>query len=186
MIADYINGHLDSLDEQLMQRAIEEDPNLRDMVNFERRIQSSIRSTANEDSLVRMPRYANFEQRINKRRWLTPNWNTWGATAAAAVFLIGIMVMQSPSSDFEVNEYQTLSDTQNGPEQPLLRIIGNPATSLAALEGLVNEFELEAVTWHPNLLSVDVLATDFQDIDAMQARLTEDPRVRIVNHIPAE
>ena len=44
MIADYINGHLDPLDEQKMQRAIAEDEQLRALVEFEKRIQGSVRS----------------------------------------------------------------------------------------------------------------------------------------------
>ena len=95
------------------------------------------------------------------------------------------MVMQSPNNELEINEYETLSDTQTAPDQPMLRIIGNSTTSLDELERLVAEFELDALAWHPSLLSVDVAAKNLENVDELQSQLAQDPRVRIVNFVAA-
>ena len=191
MVADYVNGHLNSIDTERMEIALEQDKALAQEIAFQTRLQSALRDPAlnqvPQDSA--QPGFASIKDQLHPRVGLRPtrlfdwcadlmadgSWTKVAMPIAAGFLMFGILLAlpQSPDKDFE-----TLTDPRAS--VGLVQVIGNVGTDDAVLHELLNEYGIEAVVWHSELNAVDVAIPAELNALELQEKLASDDRVRFV------
>ncbi len=178
-VADYINNHLAPEEAQRLEAAMRDDPALAEQVHFERTIQASVRAET-PDAQAAMPHFSAVRAHIDGRRprpslgrltWLVP------AFSAALIVVVGIGVLRDAPP--QANEFQTLSDPTEATVGPMLRIVATPQAGVDGLREVIDDYGLEALTWHTQSGTVDV-KIPAGDVQTWTARLNEDQRVRYV------
>lgn len=197
MVADYLNGHLSPTARRAFTEQLADDAQLRGLLAFEQRLQRSLRNTrsaadSTTQSTADARQWRAFADRIQttpKKDWFNFNlsglpWLIAGPALAAVLMLfVWVDIERKPA---EVNDYELLSDpATHSLSGPGLRIVGVQGTTRAELEALLSEYQLEALTWHSQTLSVDVSFTPTIDVAALQHRLARDDRVRLVQRLGA-
>jgi len=132
LIADYLNGHLSDVNAKEFFTAMTQDSQLREMVEFERRIQASV--TAEQPLPSCVPQFADIADQLdNRSSGLLSRWTMWGSSFAVAI-VIAVVIGSLPQSEQPINEFETLSDGVIAYDQPVLRILYKEGLDEAALK----------------------------------------------------
>lgn len=184
MVADYINGHLNSVDMHLMDEALATDEILRSLLKFEQDLQQSLRNPAlnRVDERAPVPEFSSIAHRIERPSWVSTWSGLWWGIPATAVLLIAVFVAL-PQSYQKTEEYETLSSADEVYTQPVLRIIGMAELDSESLEALVLDYGLTVVKHHTTTQAVDALVPEQLDIAQLQSRLSNDQRIRFVKRM---
>ena len=194
MVADYLNGHLSPAHKRTFDEQLARDEQLRALVGFERRLQRSMRNAReaatdeyDSQALQTTRQWNAFADRIRstpQKRWfgfgsLPTRWLVAGP-AMAAVLMVMLMV-NLQTGTVAVNEFDTVTDPETQVRfAPVLRIIGLDKTTQEDLAGLLTDYQLSAITRHPQTQAVDVALDPQIDVADLTRRLQQDDRVRLV------
>lgn len=179
LIADYLNGHLSDTDARRLNVAITQDSQLRKMVEFERRIQSSIASEQAAPTYV--PQFSRIADRLNTHSdSFTTHWPTWGGASVAVALLVVVVVGYLPQPEQPINEFETLSDIAVSHDKPVLRMINKDDLDQSALTALLNEYDLEIVKRYPGTNAIDVISKKSIRLELIAKQLEKDQRVKFV------
>ncbi len=187
LIADYLNGHLSESDLHAFTSALAEDPQLQNLVEFERNIQMSI--LAEQDAPSSVPQFSSIADRLDgpentsslvDSTWniLSSRWTTWAPSVAIAV-LVAVVVAYFPHSQ-TINEFETLSDSPSTVNQPLLRMINNDDLDDTALNKLLDEYDLMIVKRYADANAVDVIPKNNERLETLAKMLENDKRIKYV------
>ncbi len=105
LIADYLNGHLSDAEAQRLDLAMAQDSQLRQMVEFERNIQSTI--TSEQAAPTYVPQFAKIADKLDGPS--ISHWLTWGPSFAV-VMLVAVAVAYLPQAEQPINQFDMLSD----------------------------------------------------------------------------
>jgi MinD superfamily P-loop ATPase len=177
LIADYLNGHLSDTDVQRLNLAITQDSQLREMVEFERSIQSSI--TAEQATPTYVPQFAGIVDRLDTRSGsLTSRWTTWGGASVAAALLVVVVVDYLPQPEQPINEFETLSNIPTTYDKPVLRIVNKDNLDESALTTLLNDYDLKIIKRYPGTNAIDVISNKSTRLELIAKQLKKDRRVK--------
>lgn len=179
LIADYLNGHLSDTDVQRFNVAITEDSQLREMVEFERSIQSSV--AKEQAAPTYAPQFADIVDRLDARPGsLTSRWTAWGGASVAAALLVVVVVAYLPPPEQPINEFETLSDISVTYDKPVLRIVNKDDLDESALTTLLNDYDLKIIKRYPGTNAMDVISNKSTRLELIARQLEKDQRVKFI------
>ncbi|MEL7536528.1 MAG: hypothetical protein AAFM91_05615 [Pseudomonadota bacterium] len=180
-VPDYLNDRLSAAARSEFEKALETDAELRDIVDFERKIKKTVRATAQDP--VRAPRFASLERRLEQtsaRSWAPGGtWLLPTAAAVALAVLVGINLDFSGGDD----PYITLTDQPVSYEQPMIRIVTFGPLPEQQLDAILAEHQLRVVERYPSVNSIDLEPIDRSALPAIIEALANDDRVRFAQKV---
>ena len=178
LIADYLNGHLSDADTERLDLAMAQDAQLREMVEFERNIQSAI--TSEQAVPTHVSQFAEIADKLEgSSASHASRWLTWGSSFAV-VMLVAVIVAYLPQAEPPINQFEMLSDIPLTYDKPILRIINKDNLDESALNRLLNDYDLKMVKRYPEANAMDVIANTSMQLELVAKQLEQDRRVKFI------
>ncbi len=178
LIADYLNGHLPDADTERLDLAMAQDSKLREMVAFERNIQSTI--TSEQVVPMHVPQFAKIADKLDgSSASHTSRWLTWGSSFAV-VMLVAVIVAYLPQAEQPINQFEMLSDTPVIYDKPVLRIMHEDSLDESALVLLLNDYDLKMVKRYADANAMDVISNTSTQLELIAKQLKQDKRVKLI------
>lgn len=144
LIADYLNGQLNDDEMAQVEDCIRNDPEFAANMQSAKMLQTALKARGDNTT---QPDFEAFSKRLDRKPWYA-KWYNWAPVPAAA---LAVFVIVTPST--QVNEFETLTDTNQVYTQPAVRLV---ADSQSNLDALISEYQLSVIKRYPGVNAVDV------------------------------
>ena len=173
-IIDYLNGHLDAQSKREFEHTVQENSELKAMLDLAQQHQGLIRKQGQNsvtESVV-SPSFAQFNEKLGTQKSSVGHW----LKLAAVPFVFAcVAVVSFTMKPVAVNEFETLTSEFEQYNVAALRVI---VVSNDSVEEIVKDYNVQLLNHYPNAKAMDI--TGSGTLLSLQEKLAQDKRIIMV------